>query len=320
MTSILEWLKRIFLRKKPEYRETSKPKKKPEPREIVKPKKKPKKIPKAKPRKRNARRLKRIKLKSKSKHVKPKRVKRKLKPKIKKTHRAPTFKKRRISVPIEVIKEVIVADIMTKNPIAVNTNDTLSYVMRLFADKKISGVPVLQDENLVGVVSESDIIKTIGRKELLKQKAFGLKKLTEVKVGEVMHRNPVFVHEYTKLSDATDLMNKYDITRLVVLDDKRKIVGIVTRSDIIRGVAKELLYKILRKKEEERVKLKIDTDIDEVLKIVERKGSIDIDDIKKRLLLPEDKIEEWGKILESHGLLELFYPAVGKPKLRKKIR
>jgi CBS domain-containing protein len=217
------------------------------------------------------------------------------------------------------MKEVIVADIMTKNPIVVDTNDTLSYVMRLFADKNISGVPVVREENFVGVVSESDIIKLIGKKESPEERALGIKRLTVVKVSDVMHRSPVFVYEYTKLSDAADLMNKHDITRLIVLDDKKKIVGIVARSDIIRGVAKELLYRILKKKEDEKVR-KIDTDIDEVLNIVERKGSIDIDEIKKKLMLPEDKIEEWGKILESHGLLELFYPAVGKPKLRKKIK
>ena len=64
---------------------------------------------------------------------------------------------------------------------------------------------------------------------------------------------------------------------------------------------------------------KIETDIDSVLKIVEKRGSIDIDMIKKELMIPEDKIEEWAKILEKHELLELHYPTFGKPKLRKKL-
>jgi CBS domain-containing protein len=317
MIDILEWFRKIFGRRKSEVKKVDKTEKikKMKPRKAVKPKLKKIKV-KPKPKK--------IKVKIKRKISKPamkRKFRPKIKPPIKKIPQKPIVGKRTITVPKEIITEVIVADIMTRNPILVSTNDTLSYVMRLFTDKKISGAPVVHDENFVGVISDSDIINMMSKKELLEQKTFGLKKLTELKVGEFMHSNPVYVYEYTKLSDATDLMNKHDITRLPVLDDKRKIVGIVTRSDIIRGVAKELLYRILRRKPvEERVRLKIDTDIDEVLKIVDRKGSIDIDDVKKRLLLPEDKIEEWGKILESHNLLELFYPPIGKPKLRKKIK
>ncbi len=224
-------------------------------------------------------------------------------------------------MPTEILKEVIVADIMTKNPVVVRVSDPLSYVVRLFSEKRISGAPVVRDDNFVGIVSESDIVKVIGIKDLLSVDSLGLKRLGEIKVSEVMHRDPIFVYEYTKLSDAADLMNKHDITRLPVLNEKREIVGIVARSDIIRGVSKELLLRILKKRpEEERIRLKVETDIDEVLKIVERKGSINVDEIQQKLLIPEEKIEEWGKILERHDLVEVFYPPIGKPELRKKLK
>ncbi|MBI2084720.1 MAG: CBS domain-containing protein [Candidatus Aenigmarchaeota archaeon] len=222
-------------------------------------------------------------------------------------------------IPKEVIKEVICADLMTKGVYTVRPNDTLNYVIRVFADKKISGTPVMNGNNLVGVIAESDILKFIGSKELLSRGSSRLKTLSEMKVEDVMHKNPVFVYEYTKLSEATDLINEHDITRLPVLNEKRHLVGILTKSDIMRGVSKELLFKILEKRELERI-LKVETDIDEILKIVERKGSIGVSEIKKRLILPEDKIEEWGKVLEKHNLLEMFYPPLGKPEFRKKIK
>jgi len=220
-------------------------------------------------------------------------------------------------IPKEVIKEVIVANIMTKNVFVLKPNDTLNYVVRLFADKKISGAPVLKGNNLVGVVSESDIVKFIGGKELLAS-GVALRTLSEIKVQEVMHKNPLLASEYTKLSEAADLMNKNDVTRLPVLNDRRELVGIITRADIIRGISKELLFKILEGREIERI-TKVETDIDEILKIVERRGAIGLGEIQKRLTLPEDKIEEWGKILEKHNLIELFYPPIGKPEFRKKI-
>jgi hypothetical protein len=38
----------------------------------------------------------------------------------------------------------------------------------------------------------------------------------------------------------------------------------------------------------------------------------------QKLTIPEDKIEEWGKILEKHNLVEMYYPPIGKPEFRKK--
>lgn len=222
-------------------------------------------------------------------------------------------------LPKEIVKELIVADVMSKKSIVVHVNDPLSYVVRLFADKKISGAPVVRGSNFVGVMSESDIVRLVGVKDLLSVDSSGLKKLSGFKVSEIMHKRPVFVYEYTKLSDATHLMNKHDITRLPVLNDKRQIAGVVSRSDIVKTASKELLMRMLKKRRIERVATKIETDIDNVLKIVEKKGSIDIGMVKKELMLPEDKIEEWAKILEKHGLLELHYPTFGKPKLRKKL-
>ena len=223
-------------------------------------------------------------------------------------------------LPQEITREVIVSDIMVKNVYKVKVDDTLSFVVRLFADKGISGAPVLHDNSFVGVISETDILKVMGAKDLLSIGGLGLKRLGEIKVEQVMNRNSVTVNEYTTLAHAADLMNKYDVMRLPVLDERRNVVGIITRTDIIRGISKEILFRLLRKKPEdlEKIRLRIDTDIDEILRIVDRRGLIGIDEIQKKLNIPSDKIEEWGKVLEKHDLVEVFYPPIGKPELRKK--
>ncbi len=221
-------------------------------------------------------------------------------------------------IPTEHITEAIVADVMSRDVSSLEPNDTISYAIRLFSDRKISGAPVVKGTNLVGMLVESDIIKLIGSKELLLGQGKGLKSLGEIKVEGVMHRNPITVREYTKLSEVADLMNKYGITQIPVLDERRELTGVLSRSDIMRAVSKKLLFKLLQKHEVQEV-MKVDTDIDEILQIVERRGSIGMDEIQKRLTIPEDKIEEWGKILERHNLIEMFYPPIGKPEFRKKI-
>ncbi|MBI2076075.1 MAG: hypothetical protein HYT72_02390 [Candidatus Aenigmarchaeota archaeon] len=60
------------------------------------------------------------------------------------------------------------------------------------------------------------------------------------------------------------------------------------------------------------------TPIDDLFELVMKNGKIKISDAAKRFGVFEARIEEWAKILENHGLIELHYPAMGKPEMRKK--
>ena len=60
------------------------------------------------------------------------------------------------------------------------------------------------------------------------------------------------------------------------------------------------------------------TPIDELLEMVKKNGRIRTKDAAKRFGVSKSEIEEWGKILEEHGLIEIHYPPVGETELRKK--
>ncbi len=216
----------------------------------------------------------------------------------------------------EKVRESLVEEIMTRNVIKVKPDDNLSYVVQLLSEKNISGLPVVEGNKFVGVISESDIIKIIGSKSLLELDTLGLKKLKYIKVSEAMNKRPIAIYEKAKVSKAADLMNKYDISRLPVINESGELVGIVTRKDIIKGISRDFLVRVI--KEPEKQLEFVETYLDEILKIVEREGSVSIDEIRKRLEIPENKIEEWGRILEKHNLIEVYYPPVGKPVFKKK--
>ncbi len=69
---------------------------------------------------------------------------------------------------------------------------------------------------------------------------------------------------------------------------------------------------------EEKSDDKEDTPIDELFGLVMKSGKINVSDAAKKFNVHEARIEEWGKILEDHGLIEMHYPTIGKPELRKK--
>ena len=62
----------------------------------------------------------------------------------------------------------------------------------------------------------------------------------------------------------------------------------------------------------------IETDIDRLLKLIEEKKIIGIEELSKILKISPDRLEIWAKILEEAELIEIEYPIIGLPKLRKK--
>lgn len=62
----------------------------------------------------------------------------------------------------------------------------------------------------------------------------------------------------------------------------------------------------------------IETDIDRLMKIIDEKKVVGIDEISKILKISPDRLENWAKLLEDRGLVEIEYPILGLPKLRKK--
>jgi len=113
-----------------------------------------------------------------------------------------------------------VVDVMTTNVITITAQQTKQQAARLLSQHRISGLPVVNDEQVViGVVSEYDIISKQGQT-----------------VDEIMTRGDISVTPDTNLDEVSHLLVHERIKRLPVLD-QGKLVGIVSRADLVREVA-----------------------------------------------------------------------------------
>ncbi len=112
-----------------------------------------------------------------------------------------------------------VNDVMTTNVITVTENQTKQQAARLLSEHRISGLPVVNDRGVVGVVSEFDVIGKEGRT-----------------VGEIMSRGVISVTPDTDLEEASRILVHERIKRLLVLDQGR-LIGIVSRADLVRELA-----------------------------------------------------------------------------------
>ncbi|MGK7899897.1 MAG: CBS domain-containing protein [Hormoscilla sp.] len=146
-----------------------------------------------------------------------------------------------------------VADVMTRDPIVVQPETSLKQAIKIIADRHISGLPVVDGEGkLVGVISDSDLlwqetgveppayIMLLDSIIYLENPATyekDLRKAMGLTVKEVMSDRPITVKPDKPLREAAQMMQKHHIHRLPVLDDAGKLIGILTRGDIIRLMA-----------------------------------------------------------------------------------
>lgn len=208
------------------------------------------------------------------------------------------------------IKPVRAKDVMTRNVKFLREDNTLKDAVELFSKNKISGAPVVSKNKLVGVISESDILKIVGEDNVLNIKDVEI--LRDTKVKDVMNK-PIVVKYDDTLEHVINLMNKHDINRVPVVDEKGKLVGIVARADVMRGMMEILFFKEMKKETFGSV---IETDIDRLLSELEA-GPLTIEEIAKRINMGESQVEDWIKILEDRGLVKIDYPPIGKPIVRR---
>jgi len=209
-----------------------------------------------------------------------------------------------------------VKDAMSKNVVKISANEPLDKAIDILSEKNISGVPVVKDKIVVGILSESDILRKIGLKDLASidlDDIERIKKIQSLHVKDVMKKEVYSVKEDDDVAVAIKIMNVKDVNRLPVVNKKNKLVGILTRGDVIRVFAKSLGSWLLLEK---KTPLVLETDVDKLLKIIEKNESVPVDDLAKILKVSELKIEEWGRLLEEHGLIRMEYPAFGKPVLK----
>ena len=130
---------------------------------------------------------------------------------------------------------MLVKDVMSTEVTVVDRNDDLSQVEDLMVAKKLRHVPVVENGELVAIVSQRDLFKammssTMGYGEKA-QKAY----LHSVRVKEIMTDPVVTVAPDTGVGEAAALMLNQGIGCLPVLDGTQ-LVGIVTKTDLLRYV------------------------------------------------------------------------------------
>ncbi len=147
-----------------------------------------------------------------------------------------------------------VSDVMTAKVLAVGPGTSLETAARLFAQKRVSGAPVVEESGaVVGIVSQTDLSdpdRDHGE-ELGDALYYSLESgvadehgdptvARQGTVADVMTPRVLSVHPQASILEAGRTMMTMGVHRLVVVDDQRMLAGIVSVTDIVRGFVEAL--------------------------------------------------------------------------------
>lgn len=128
----------------------------------------------------------------------------------------------------ELTYELTVGQAMSTNVITVSPHDTMAQFREILRVHRISGTPVMEDEEMVGIVSIEDLIKALADGEL------------DVTVGEKMARRVETLYADEPLVRAVDKLTHLKFGRLPVVDRGEHLVGIITQGDVVRVLLRRL--------------------------------------------------------------------------------
>jgi CBS domain-containing protein len=144
-----------------------------------------------------------------------------------------------------------ISEIMTRRVISVRPETTIAEAARLMLQHRISGLPVVNDDLVVGIITEGDLLRraetgTARRRPRWLELLAGPGRLAgdyvaahARQVGEVMSENLASVVSQDDVAEAVRLMERRHIKRLLVIEGG-KLVGIVTRANLVRALLRRL--------------------------------------------------------------------------------
>jgi CBS domain-containing protein len=124
-----------------------------------------------------------------------------------------------------------VESVMTVSPVVVSEDEAIAGVAELMAGYEISGLPVVDSsDRLVGVISQTDLIRLQGA-------SIPWTGWHGLIVRDLMTWPAQTIDGTASLDEAARRMTEIGVHRLIVVDDERAPIGVISESDLVREIA-----------------------------------------------------------------------------------
>ena len=124
-------------------------------------------------------------------------------------------------------------EVMTREPVSCEANDSIKHVSEVMKREDVGAVPVVDSKSarrLIGIITDRDIVVKV---------IAGGRDVTSATVRDGMTSNPVSVREGQDVSEALSQMAERQVRRMPVVDDEGRLVGIIAQADVATRVNKD---------------------------------------------------------------------------------
>ncbi|PKR84463.1 CBS domain-containing protein [Heyndrickxia camelliae] len=153
-----------------------------------------------------------------------------------------------------------VKDFMIRDVITVKKDDNIKHLLNTLVKYKIGGVPVIDsDGKLVGMISDGDVLRSINPKDKVVYDFYNLMTYTleKGKLEDILSRikdqpliklakkqGLITVKENDEIETVLKLLAKHHFKKIPVINDEHKVVGVISRGDVIRTIQKNILQSL----------------------------------------------------------------------------
>lgn len=149
--------------------------------------------------------------------------------------------------------ELTVKDVMRREVPLADTSATIAELARQMVDHRVPGVPIIDNGELVGIVTEGDLIQREANVDIPAVStlfdailyvdagepfAEELRHVVAMTAGELMSSPVISIRDVATISELATLMMQRRVNPVPVVDDSRRIVGLATRTGLVEMIAR----------------------------------------------------------------------------------
>ena len=123
------------------------------------------------------------------------------------------------------MEEEEIKEYMKTEVVSVYKDTKLADIAKIMTEKNIGSVIVVEDNKPIGIITEKDIVRAIGKGKNL-----------DTKADEIMTKSLITIRENSPITGALALMRKFNIRHLPVIDEKGDLKGILSIRDVARAL------------------------------------------------------------------------------------
>lgn len=129
---------------------------------------------------------------------------------------------------------MLVKNWMSKRLITIHQDDSMEGAIRLLTEHRIRMLPVMKNDNLVGVITDRDLRSASASKATTLEVHELFYLISRIKVKEIMSKDPITVPMDYTVEETAQILLDNRINGVPVVDHKGKVIGVITQTDILK--------------------------------------------------------------------------------------